>query len=121
MEQVVETAKALSDENRVRVLLALRRRELCVCQIVELLDLAPSTVSKHMAVLRRAGLVEARREGRWIHYRRAEPVTMEHVRASLAWVDRFAGRSATAREDRARLREILKLTPEDLCRIQAGS
>jgi DNA-binding transcriptional ArsR family regulator len=43
--------------------------ELCVCQVTEVLQLAPSTVSKHMSILRQAGLVEARKEGRWIYYR----------------------------------------------------
>ena len=63
--------KALSDENRVRTLLALGGRELCVCQIVELLGLAPSTVSKHMSILANARLVESRQDGRWRYYRLA--------------------------------------------------
>ena len=63
--------KALSDENRVRMLLALDGRELCVCQIIELLGLAPSTVSKHMSILANARLVEGRQEGRWRFYRLA--------------------------------------------------
>ncbi|MBW2408107.1 MAG: winged helix-turn-helix transcriptional regulator, partial [Deltaproteobacteria bacterium] len=46
--------RALSDQNRVRALMALKDRELCVCQIIELLDLAPSTVSKHMSILANA-------------------------------------------------------------------
>ena len=70
MREFMAAAKALADENRVRVLLFLRDgKELCLCQIVEMLGLAPSTVSKHMAVLYQAGLVESRKEGRWIYYR----------------------------------------------------
>lgn len=65
---------ALSDENRLRALLSLRNGELCVCIITEILKLAPSTVSKHMSILRDAGLVLSRKEGRWIYYRlQAEP------------------------------------------------
>ena len=64
-------AKALADENRVRLLLALQKQELCVCQLIELIGLAPSTVSKHMSILRQARLVEARKEGRWVYYRPA--------------------------------------------------
>jgi len=63
--------KALADENRLRVLCALRDREVCVCEITALLKLAPSTVSKHMAVLRQAHLVEGRKDGRWMYYRLA--------------------------------------------------
>ena len=61
--------RALSDQNRVRTLMALRDLELCVCQIIELLELAPSTVSKHMSILANARLVEGRQDGRWRYYR----------------------------------------------------
>ena len=66
MYEFMNMTKALSDQNRIRVLMALRKRELCVCQIIELLGLAPSTVSKHMSILRHARLVESRKEGIWI-------------------------------------------------------
>ena len=65
--------KALADENRVRVLLALRKGELCVCQITELFGLAPSTVSKHLSILFQADLVESRKDGLWIYYSLAYP------------------------------------------------
>lgn len=72
MFEVLNITKALSDENRVRALMMLAGGELCVCQIIEMLGLAPSTVSKHMSILRLAGLVETRKEGRWIYYRLAD-------------------------------------------------
>jgi DNA-binding transcriptional ArsR family regulator len=56
--------KALSDEARVRALLAVKDGELCLCQIIHLLRLAPSTVSKHMSILVQAGLLECRKERR---------------------------------------------------------
>ena len=65
-------AKALSDSHRVRAVMALRKGELCVCQITELLALAPSTISKHMSVLKSAGVVDSRKEGRWVYYRLIE-------------------------------------------------
>ena len=71
MREVIAVTKALADRSRMRALLALRQQELCVCQLIELLDLAPSTVSKHMSVLHQARLVESRKEGRWVHYRLA--------------------------------------------------
>jgi len=64
MKELVSIAKALADDNRIRILLALSGGELCVCQLTELLSLAPSTVSKHVAILRQAGLVDLRKEGR---------------------------------------------------------
>ena len=69
MDGFIEITKAISDPNRVRILMALRAGELCVCRIIELLQLAPSTVSKHLTILKRAGLIEGRKEGRWMHYR----------------------------------------------------
>jgi len=68
MQDFMTITKALADENRVRLLLALRGGQLCVCQMIELLGLAPSTVSKHLSILNQARLVEKRKEERWIYY-----------------------------------------------------
>ena len=68
MRDFMAIVKALADENRVRALMALRERELCVCEIIELLGLAPSTVSKHLSILYQAGLLESRKDGRWVYY-----------------------------------------------------
>jgi DNA-binding transcriptional ArsR family regulator len=54
MRDILSITKALSDENRVRILIALSHGELCVCQVIELMKLAPSTVSKHMSILKQA-------------------------------------------------------------------
>lgn len=69
MLDFLNVTKALTDENRLRILMALRRRELCVCQVTAFLDLAPSTTSKHLSLLRQARLIEARRKGKWVYYR----------------------------------------------------
>jgi ArsR family transcriptional regulator len=69
MNDVLNVAKALADANRLRALMALGAGELCVCQLIEMLGLAPSTVSKHLSILHQAGLVEVRKEGRWMYYR----------------------------------------------------
>ena len=60
MREFMKITKALADENRVRALLALRRGELCVCQITELFGLTASTVSKQLSILYQAGLVDSR-------------------------------------------------------------
>ncbi|KMQ51227.1 Arsenical resistance operon repressor [Chitinispirillum alkaliphilum] len=72
LETFTDLAKALSDPQRIRALLALRKGELCACQIIELLKLAPSTVSKHMSILKGVRIVQSRKEGRWIYYRIAD-------------------------------------------------
>ena len=65
MRAFLAIAKALADENRARALMALGGGELCLCQIIEVLGMSPSTVSKHMSILHQAGLVERRKDGRW--------------------------------------------------------
>jgi ArsR family transcriptional regulator len=71
LHQVDQTFKALADPTRVRILGLLRSGEVCVCHIHEGLKLPQSLVSRHLAYLRRAGLVEARKEGLWVYYRLA--------------------------------------------------
>ncbi len=69
MQDIMAMLKALADEKRMRMLHALKGGELCVCQLIALLGLAPSTVSKHLTILRSARLVDSRKEGRWMYYR----------------------------------------------------
>lgn len=62
--------KALSERNRLRVIAVLMTQdELCACHIIELLQVTGATASRHMDVLLRAGLVQSRKAGRWVHYR----------------------------------------------------
>lgn len=70
--------KGFADPTRLRVLNALAAGELCVCDLVELLGLAQPAVSRHLAYLRRMGLVEATREWKFAHYRLAEPANAVH-------------------------------------------
>jgi ArsR family transcriptional regulator len=64
---------ALSDKTRLRLLNLMNGREVCVCYFVEILGQGQPKISRHLAYLRRAGIVEARREGKWIHYRIVPP------------------------------------------------
>jgi len=63
-----ESLSALSEPTRLRIAVLLSKGELCVCELVEILKLPQSSVSRHMARLRSSGLVEDRREGKWVHY-----------------------------------------------------
>ncbi|MHB9030428.1 MAG: ArsR/SmtB family transcription factor [Candidatus Latescibacterota bacterium] len=86
MRNFMTVIKALADENRVRTLMALRDRELCVCDIIELLGLAPSTVSKHLSILYQAGFLESRKDGRWVYYRLADGGASLPVTKAIEWV-----------------------------------
>ena len=68
MENFIKIFKALSDETRLRIYLLLLRRELCVCEIVDILNIEQSRVSHCLRILKEAGLVNSRREGTWIIY-----------------------------------------------------
>ena len=115
MKEFLTIAKALSDENRARALMALAKGELCLCQLIELLGLAPSTVSKHMAVLHQAELVETRKEGRWIYYRLAEEPELPCARTALAMTLECLGKDGRIRDDARRLKDIRKMSRDDLC------
>ncbi|MEI6195647.1 MAG: metalloregulator ArsR/SmtB family transcription factor, partial [Verrucomicrobiota bacterium] len=86
MREFMAITKALSDPNRVRILLALRQGELCVCQITGLFGFAPSTVSKHLSILHHAHLILSRKSERWVYYRLADTAAPVAVREALDWV-----------------------------------
>jgi ArsR family transcriptional regulator len=68
MEKTAEILKALSDPTRLRIVSLLRHGELCVCDLTEALQIPQSTISRHLATLKNAGWVKARRSGKWMHY-----------------------------------------------------
>ena len=108
MLEFMNITKALADENRVRILLALHGRdELCVCRLIDLLQLAPSTVSKHLFILRNARLIDGRKEGRWMYYRLNRQGGSAAVAQALEWVIRSVGDTPQAQRDTERLDEIL--------------
>jgi ArsR family transcriptional regulator len=121
MDDFIAITKALSDPHRVRALMALRAGELCVCQIIELLGLAPSTVSKHMSILKQAGLVQSRKQERWMYYRL--PDKKDHsriVQDSLIWIFASLENCNTIVSDNKNLIKITKQNPSSLCKMQRG-
>ena len=114
MRDFMAITKALGDESRVRVLLALREGELCLCQIVQVLSLSPSTVSKHVDALRQAGLIDMRKEGRWHYYRLADKRSPPVVLHALRWVMRSLADEKTILSDAAKLCCVRKQDPAEL-------
>jgi len=76
---LVTLFQALADRTRLRLLNLMADGEVCVCYFVELLDEPQPKISRHLAYLRRAGLVAARREGKWMHYRLARPADAQQA------------------------------------------
>ncbi len=116
LSEQLAIAQALSDSSRVRVLMALRTGELCACQLIELLELSPSTVSRHMGVLRQAGLVQQRRNGRWTNYHLAGAGSSPAVRGALGWLAAVLEGDPRIRADRQLMADILLQDKEELCR-----
>jgi ArsR family transcriptional regulator len=68
MKSQLKAFKALGDKNRLAIVKMLEVKPMCVCEITAALDLAPSTVSKHLSLLNEAGLIQDRKEGKWVNY-----------------------------------------------------
>ena len=118
MKLVLQITKALADRQRIRMLLLLQGRELCVCQIIAVINLAPSTISKHLSILSAAGLVEHRKEGRWAYYGLACGSADFMVRSALQWVAKSLRRDEAMQKDLKKLTGVLQCDPEALCRQQ---
>jgi ArsR family transcriptional regulator len=112
MKKIAHLFKALSDETRLRILSLLGEGELCVCDLMEILALPQSTISRHLAYLRNADLVEDRRQGVWMYYRLAGEESPLHrellallqlrlVAIPQAATDQVALHSHLAKKDRA--------------------
>lgn len=118
METTLEILKALSDKNRMRVVAALWRfDELCACQITELLQVTGATASRHMGVLLKTGLVDSRKEGRWVYYKLGKPAKTESL---FQWLEGSLAGSDELVADFQALKKIVGITREDLCRQQRG-
>src|SRR6266550_8409458 len=97
--------KALADSTRLRLINLIGDDEVCVCFFVEVLKINQPKISRHLAYLRRAGVVSARREGKWIHYRLVEP---PDAHAANIFHELRAGlpNDPAMKNDRARLEKI---------------
>ena len=119
MREFINLSKALADQTRLRILLALRHQDLCVCQITELFGLAPSTMSRHLFLLKHAGMLDSRKEGRWIFYALSGTHAPDAVRQAIDWVRQSLKGNPRIIEDEHRLKEILKCDPVELCKKQS--
>ena len=117
MLSFMNITKALSDENRIRILMALHANdELCVCNINELLELAPSTVSKHLFLLKNARLLKARKDGRWMYYRlNRDQEAPEIVTQALNWIVNSVSNDPKIKTDGEKLGQMLSVRMDTAC------
>jgi ArsR family transcriptional regulator, arsenate/arsenite/antimonite-responsive transcriptional repressor len=105
MQDLMNIFKALSEETRLRILKLLEHGELCVCDIVAALDLVQPKVSFHLNVLKEAGFLKDRKQGRWIHYKLDESDMFRRF-LLLSALERIRGESVS--EDNTRLNTFLR-------------
>jgi len=97
--------KALADRTRLRLISLIGESEVCVCFLVEILKTSQPKISRHLAYLRRAQIVSARREGKWMHYRLTEPPD-EHAARILREVRSSLGQHPEFQHDRKKLERV---------------
>jgi ArsR family transcriptional regulator len=97
--------KALADRTRLRLINLMGEHEICVCFLVEVLKTSQPKISRHLAYLRRAGVVATRREGKWMHYRIVEPADA-HAARIFREVRSWLADHPALQSDRARLAKI---------------
>lgn len=110
-------AHCMTDPIRIRMFLALRQRPLCVCQLIELIKIPPTIMSKHLAMMKKARLVSGVRKGRWIYYHLQRDSDL--ARHTLAWAQKSLATDPIILEDGTVLALVMKEDPECLCERQA--
>lgn len=105
MRELTNVFKALSDETRLRILKLLERGELCVCDIVAAFNIVQPKVSFHLRVLKTAGLLKDRKEGKWMHYRIDDSDLFKRLLV-LSVIEKIPENNV--QEDRKRLEEFMR-------------
>ncbi len=117
--ELIQVLKALADGRRLLIVKALlERTELCACQLVELLQVSGASTSRHLGLLTRAGIIVGRKEGRWVYYRLLKNKALDGL---FAWLRAEFAREPDREPGRKHLHAVLKLDPEELCRLRRPS
>jgi ArsR family transcriptional regulator len=124
MHTFVKVMKALSDPNRVKILKLLQQREMCICEIHALLDIAQPTISKNLKALDNAGLVSRRKKGLWVYCRLSDGRDTPYAASLLGnlrhWLDDDpAVRELCAKSELLNMEDLCAgASPEDACRTR---
>jgi ArsR family transcriptional regulator, arsenate/arsenite/antimonite-responsive transcriptional repressor len=114
MREIIAVGRAIVDPTRVRIIAALRRGELCVCELVDALEINQSTLSGHLQVLRQTGLVRTRKEGRWIYYSLTDQKTAL-IEALFFNIPPDGGNDPRLRRDIRRIERRLAIRKDGRC------
>lgn len=102
MDDLVQYFRALSEEVRLRILLLLAHGELCVCDLMDVLDEPQSKISRHLSYLKRSGLITGKRVGVWMHYMLSEP-TEDTIHAQIEFMRERLSNLPAFKEDIAKM------------------
>jgi len=116
MRNAVNIFKALSDETRLRILKLLEGGELCICKIMEVLDMRQSRISRHMGILKNAGLVVDRRDGKWVHYSLDPKSEVFCCKEVIVLLKKCLGDNGIVSSDRLELRKLVEKEKRGLWR-----
>jgi len=105
----VNVFKALSDPNRIRIVKMLSERELCMCEVREILDLSNSTVSKHLTILRDAGLVLDSKDGKWVNFQINNKSEQRFVRSLLGLIKSSFDDDEDVQDDAKKLHRVNRI------------
>ncbi len=112
LEDKTKIFKALSDPNRLRILKALQTKVLCVCEIRELLQLANSTVSQHLTILKEEGFIVEEKSGKWVNYSINPRPSDPRISAILSTIDFWIGDDGVINSDK---KKIFSLDRKIIC------
>ena len=110
MKKLAVLIKALSDETRLRIVKLLEEREICVCEFMQVLEMSQPRISRHLAVLKNAGLVDDRREGKWVYYSLCNRSDSEEVKTILKTMSKMVNTYSEVRNDKINLKKALRLS-----------
>jgi ArsR family transcriptional regulator len=116
VERLNHLGQAIADPTRVRILAALLRAELCVCELVDALEVSQSTLSSHLQVLRQTGMVSTRKDGRWIYYC-LDKRKSKLMGAIFSLVEKDIGSNPRLRRDAQRIEKRLAIRENGRCTL----
>ncbi len=114
MKNLASICKALSDTNRLRIIKMLEIRPLCVCEISSVLSLAYSTVSKHLSILQKAGIIEYQKRGKWYYYHRKCLSGSEYLETLLPQIERWLNDDEIVSVD---AKKVKNFSTEEICTL----
>ncbi|OGU39047.1 MAG: hypothetical protein A2X61_00945 [Ignavibacteria bacterium GWB2_35_12] len=106
MRDKIELFKVMSEPNRVRILMMLLQKPLCVCEITSILGLTTATVSNHLSYLRKEGFIEDEKEGKWINYRISQDIENTIVKNIIDSLPGWFSNEKEIKEDLAKVKSV---------------